>query len=122
MSTIKQKKTAKLLATNNNMNITEAMVQAGYSPSVRTTQVTKAKGFIEIMEKLGLTDDYIAKQVRAGMKAKLPSKHPDWTNRHKYLETSLKLKGKYEQQGSSNATINIINPLAVQVNEGKEQG
>lgn len=112
MPTLKQKRAIKLLATEN-VSIKQAMRQAGYSETVHTNQLTRSKAYQETIDKY-LKEDKLLKLVEQGTRAR-DNKKPDWGNRHKFIETALRLKGFNAEQQGSGANITIINPLAVNV-------
>jgi hypothetical protein len=116
MATFKQLKAIKLITTKNT-SVKQAMREAGYSDSTLTNQLTRSKAYAEIMDKIGLTDDYLTRQIKSGLHARTGDKRPDWSNRHKYLDTALRVKGVYNEDNSGNSgNVYITNPLAVQVN------
>lgn len=73
--------------------------------------------FDELMDGLGLSDHKILKKIDEGLNATKPlvigskvAKVEDYSTRHRYVETSLKLKGrlKPEDDGSANVTNNNV--------------
>lgn len=115
MATFKQKKAIKLLTKNDQLSVSKAMLQSGYAPSTTTVQLTRSKAFQEYLLTIGIDDKSLGRHLKAGLHARTPGKHPDWTNRHKYFESAIKLSGYVDQEQGSNANITIINPLAVNV-------
>ncbi len=93
-------------------SVSKAMIKAGYSKTISRVpkKVTERKGWQELMEK-ELPDEFLAKVHREGLKAKYKDK-PDYSVRHKYLETAYKIKNKIPKE------VNSIG-VAVQVNVDK---
>lgn len=113
--------------------IGKILKDVGYSDSVSEspTFVTRSQGFIELLEKAGVTDDKLAKVLDEGLnasKAVVMGKEssesfvdiqPDYAIRHKYLETGLRLKGhgNKEDIAKGNTFIQINNNKASQYAE-----
>lgn len=101
MATIKQKKTVRKIAENvrndKSSNIGEILQESGYSKSVSEspTKVTQSKGFIELLEKSGLSDEELLKVHKEGLSATNLVGQPEYAIRHKYLDTAYKIKGSY---------------------------
>ena len=80
----------------NGGSMRKAMVKAGYSIEYADNpkKLTKSKTWIELLEHY-LPDKKLAQVTNEGLRANLPHDDtPDYNVRHKYLETSLKVKGK----------------------------
>ena len=79
----------------NGGNMTQALIKRGYSPAYAGSgKITKSKTWIELLEQY-LPDKKLAQVTNEGLRANLPHDDtPDYNVRHKYLETSLKVKGK----------------------------
>lgn len=98
MPTQKQRKAAENILENTRADkpksIGEVLVDSGYSPktAIATTQVTQSKGFLQVLEEAGVTDDRISQVLEEGLSAKKDDQ-PDFGIRHKYLETAIKVKG-----------------------------
>jgi len=94
MATLKQQKAFKEAGVNGG-NISQAMKTAGYSESVskRTDKLTNTKGWQELVEEY-LPDSELARVHQEGLRATNIDK-PDFSVRHKYLDTAYKLKGSY---------------------------
>ena len=121
MPTIKQKLAFEDLVVNGG-NMSEALRKAGYSDAMvkNSHKVSKSKGFKEILIQQGITDEKLAKRLNEGLdatKAIVMGKEsndsfvdvqPDFAIRHKYIETSLKLKGLMQDQSASNNFFQII--------------
>ncbi len=87
---------------DNGGTMSSAMRKAGYSDAMikNPQKVTKSKGFKEILEIIGVNDNALAKTLKEGLEAikivKLRNTHttiPDFSTRHRFLETTLELKG-----------------------------
>ena len=98
----------------NNVNATATARELGISPMAVIENVDSALGRIVLskmaqeLENVGITDAYIAKKVRKGLNAKQVHRArydkdgnevvarevtPDFNAQHKYLDTTLKIKG-----------------------------
>lgn len=85
----------------------EILKEVGYSKSVAESPsiVTRSKGFQDLLEEAGVTDEKLAEVMNEGLSAtkavvmgtkseeSFVDIQPDYAIRHKYLETSLKVKG-----------------------------
>lgn len=71
MATSKQRKALDKLVGNGG-NVTEAMIDAGYSPNTANTpqKLTESKGFQELCEEVGLTDGFILKALKQDIESK----------------------------------------------------
>ena len=92
MATIRQK-LALHKSIKNGGNISKAMVEVGYSANTAHTpqKLTESKGFIELCEEIGLTDDFLAKALYDDIKAKKQDRKPE-------LELAFKVKGRLKEQ------------------------
>ncbi len=122
MATLKQKLAVKEILDNNG-NVSQAMIKAGYPPTTAKNpqQLTRSKGFKELMEQMGISDEKIAKRLDEGLDAtktivmgtkseeSFVDIQPDFAIRHKYIETALKLKGHLESSPFSGLNVNFIN-------------
>ena len=92
MATIRQK-LALHKSIKNGGNISKAMVEVGYSKNTAHTpqKLTESKGFIELCEEIGLTDDFLAKALYDDIKAKKQDRKPE-------LELAFKVKGRLKEQ------------------------
>lgn len=98
--TLKQKTAAKKLVENQG-NIGQAMIAAGYSPASAKNpkNLTESKGFKELLEEY-FPDGDLLRVGQEGLQAtKLATSFteadqfiPDYPTRHRYYETALKLK------------------------------
>lgn len=129
--TPKQYKAAKLISLNVSSDkpraLKEILKEAGYSDSMseKPKQIIQSKGFQDILEEAGITDDILAETLNDGLRAVTFVKTekvvgigksriktedvilvPDINTRHKYLETGLRLKGYGKQAGEININFN----------------
>jgi len=93
--TEKQKKAFNALV-ENGCTKKEAMRIAGYSEAIQTVpkKVTESEGWKMLLDQY-LPDAKLAKAHKEGLEAYSKDKEPDFTVRHKYLDTAYKLKGSY---------------------------
>jgi hypothetical protein len=96
--TIKQQKAVANLLENGG-NVSKAMKDAGYSAAMAKNpqKLTESPTIIHLMDAMGVTDAMMVDTLRNGLKAVDKDELPDHTNRHKYLETAIKLKGYGKQ-------------------------
>jgi len=116
MHSVRLKKTfKKVVDSGGKISVGRAMIESGYSEKTAKSpiKVTESKSWKELLEQY-LPDEKLAKVANQGLEAtKKEDKErvPDHYIRHRYLETSLKLKGKllegYED-GKGNININVI--------------
>ncbi len=132
MATQKQLKAAEKLVENGG-NVSQAMVDAGYSEATAHTpgKLTNSQGFKSVVEELqhelgsvGVTPKRIARVIKQGLAAKQPFKiitidksdgdtkvsrktveKADHKTRHMYLDTAVKVMGGYPQQDTSPTTL-----------------
>ena len=114
--TIRQKKAVELLVENvrnTNKNETKSMgeilQQSGYSKAISEapTKVTQSVGFQLAMEQAGITDEKLTRVLDEGLLATKRGE-PDYSVRHKYLETAVKLKGHLNAQSTTGNTYNTF--------------
>lgn len=115
MPTIKQKRAFKALAVNGG-NISAAMREAGYAPSIthKTEKLTNSVGWQELMNQY-LPDDKLAEVHQQGLAAtRIHTSHTepdqvveDWATRAKYLDMAYKVKGNYAPEKNINVNINV---------------
>ncbi len=82
-----------------------AAIKAGYSHGYAwnaNRRLEKACNFEELLSKHGLDDDSLSEIIKEGTKATKSDGKPDYYARHKYIETSLKVKGKLKDSASNN--------------------
>lgn len=129
MATIKQIKASQKILENIGKDkpepIGKILKDVGYSKNTADTPtlVTRSKGFMELLEKAGVTDDKLAKVLDEGLNASkavvmgressesFVDIQPDYPVRHKYLETALRLKGhgSKDDLAKNNTFIQINN-------------
>lgn len=87
MATLKQRKALDALVVNGGC-VKDAMRKAGYSENTLHTpkKLTESKGFREIADEVGLTDDFILRALQEDIEAKKQ-------NRHAELSLAAKIKG-----------------------------
>jgi hypothetical protein len=93
--TDKESKFVKFRAMGHTMDDSKAL--AGIKPRKALTLATK-EALGEVLDGLGITTGFIAQKIKEGLNAKsLYGKHaieyPDYSTRHKYLDTAIRLKG-----------------------------
>ena len=108
MATERQKKALELIVESHGKKaVSKAMVEAGYSPisAKNPINLTKSQYFQEVMERAGVDDVKLVSVLKEGLEANkvivmgkdsaesFVDIQPDHPTRHKFLETSLKIKG-----------------------------
>lgn len=87
-----------------NQSAKQACVRAGYSPKTPTSVVIAKLSETTLrseLEKLGFRPDVVARRIVDGLDAEVAKPlgkgeyimTPDWTNRHRYLTTALRIFG-----------------------------
>jgi len=130
--TIKQKKAVDMLLENvkdKKPKPTSAILtQAGYGKiALQPGRVTGATGFQKALLDAGVTDDKLTKVIDEGLAAKKlwgknAIEYPDYSVRHKFLETSLRIKGLIKDDTTGNiyntyVQQNNVNPNAPEAKE-----
>lgn len=102
MVTLRQRKAVDNLVENGG-NVTRAMIDAGYRPASANNPkvLTDSKGFKELCEEAGLTDNFLIKALYEDIEKK-----PQ--NRKAELELAFKVKGKLHDSPESNKTLILI--------------
>lgn len=97
--TIKQKKAVDNLVENGG-NISKAMRDAGYTDATakNPTKLTESKGFEQLMDEVGLTDDFLLKALKNDIKKKKQNRKPE-------LELAFKIKGKMTEKHEHSGTL-----------------
>ncbi len=124
--TIKQRIVAKEMVENGG-TMASALRKAGYSASIvkNPQKVKKSKGFKETLEIMGIGDKTLANVLREGLGAtkivplyqsskKSYKTIPDYSTRHRYLETALELKnyiGRNSKPLTENNEVIFINNI-----------
>lgn len=114
--TIKQKKAFDRIIENHG-NISRAMIEVGYDETTAKNpkNLTNSNGWKELMA-THLSDEKLAKVheegLEAGSKIIIDGKDtgllvPDYSVRHKYLDTAYKLKGSYAPEKSVNIDVSV---------------
>lgn len=87
MATLKQRKAVAIMVENGG-NASRAMREAGYShvTAENPDKLTNSKGFREIAEEVGLTDDFILKALKEDIEVKRQNRQPE-------LSLAAKIKG-----------------------------
>lgn len=105
MATLKQKKAFNSIVEKSRTGGTlgEALLEANYSPNtaIKPSQVMKSKGFKELCEEAGLTDDFLITALRDDIEKKPQNRKPE-------LELAFKVTGKLNETPQENKTL-IIN-------------
>lgn len=110
MATAKQKKAIQKIVENHG-NVSKAMREAGYADASAKNpkNLTESKGFKELCEDCGLTDDLIIKSLVEDIKMKPQNRKPE-------LELGAKIKGlitdkiDHTTKGEPIKQINYITP------------
>lgn len=117
-ATVKQKAALKHIIEDGD-DVTHAMVKAGYSVTTAHTpsKLTNSEGFISLIEAAGITDDKLALRLNEGLDATrtivmgkdsneaFVDIQPDYPERRKNVELSLKLKGHLNDKPQTNTVI-----------------
>lgn len=113
--TIKQKLLARSIIDNPKQTLKTAMLSVGYTENTarNPSQVVNKQSFVDLMEKNGITDNYLNEKLKEGFEAnrQIVTRDeiidtPDYNSRHKYLETALKLKNHLNPQYQVNIQAN----------------
>lgn len=114
MATVKQRRAVEKLAENGG-NVSAAMRAAGYSPISAATpkKLTESKGFYELCEQVGLTDDLILQALADDIKNK-PKQ------RVKELALAARIKGM--EKAPSGGSVNFIQLLLAAYNITPTEG
>ncbi len=107
MATIKQKKAFKEMVENGSTK-KAALIKAGYSENTAKapTKVTNSDGWQELLQK-HIPDSKLAKVLDEGLKAVTEKGLEDYSVRHKYLETGLRIKGKNPKEDSPTIALQV---------------
>jgi hypothetical protein len=95
---LRQKRVIKEVLENGS-SMHKAMLKAGYSEAYakQPGKLAESKTWEELLER-DLPDDLLTETAKKGLKSVsygiTGKKRPDWNARQKYLETSLKMKGR----------------------------
>jgi hypothetical protein len=105
MTTIKQELALSNVVENGG-NITQAMRDVGYSEATvnNPSNLTKSKGFLELCEDSGLTDDFLLQALVQDIQDKKG-------NRRAELELAFKIKGKLIQKADITSNFKSLSLL-----------
>ncbi len=112
MSTNKQERALEKMVENGGI-VSQAMIEAGYSPNTAKTpqKLTESIGFIELCEEKGLTDDLLINSLVEDIKKKKG-------NRRAELELAFKIKGRLvPKKDIEDDTQRIILDISEQLNK-----
>jgi hypothetical protein len=94
------------------------MLNVGYNKvtALKPQNLTKSKGFKELIAKLGVSDEDLAEILSGGLRANKiitsptepDREYPDWATRHKYLETGLRMRGYVNKDDNTTNVFQII--------------
>jgi hypothetical protein len=131
--TVRQKRVVEILVENDGKakprSIGGILKEVGYSDAIVKTpsKVTGAAGFQLALVQAGIDDARLIRVIEEGLQADRPwgkdgDIHPDYGVRHKYLETSLRLKGLVKADETNNTyntfvQQNNINPNSIDSKE-----
>lgn len=120
MATFNQEKVVqeivKQVRNGKKVSVSKAMRDSGvYAPSTSKipSKVTSSKSFQELLDKY-LPEDLLLKKSKEGLEATTirftpggdKIKVPDFSTRHKYVQTGMQLRGKLKDNGPQGPTIN----------------
>lgn len=102
MPTVKQRKALDKMVENGGV-VSAAMRDVGYSAETAKTpqKLTESKGFKELLEEMGLTDELLTKALVEDIEKK-----PQ--NRKAELELGFKIKGRLNENPMANRTLVVI--------------
>jgi hypothetical protein len=117
MATPKQTKAIKHILEGD--SVSKAMRKAGYAKATSRNpdHLTKSIAFTEVMEKVGISDKKLAQKLNEGLDAtktivmgtkseeSFVDVQPDFLTRHRYLETTLKIKGHMRDNPPANILV-----------------
>ena len=118
MATVKQKLAFRKVLKGS--TLTKAMTDVGYAPTTASTtgKLTNTLGWKELTDKY-ISEKALMKVHREGLQATFTDKYnedaPDYSTRHKYLETGYKIRGRITPEVTpGDTTVNltqiVINP------------
>lgn len=102
MATLRQKRLAAKIIENRG-NASKSMIEVGYSAATahNPQQITNSKGFQELCDELGLTDNLLVTALVSDIKKK-PK------NRKAELELGFKVRGKLQDVPGGNKTLIVV--------------
>lgn len=108
MATTRQKMAFNRVVENGG-NISRAMMDVGYTPATAKTpqKLTESKGFQELCDQHGLTDDFLIRALIEDIENKPKNRKPE-------LELAFKIKGRMmEEKPENTRPINLVIPIQV---------
>ena len=112
---LREKRLIKEIEDNPKATLHDSFIAVGYSEAAANAPgiVTRKPSFIELLDKSGLTDNLLQNKLKEGLDAtrlviygQEVLEPPDHANRHKYLETALKVKGHLNPSNTVNIQAN----------------
>ena len=70
----------------------QALVDAGYGKSAQPTDIERSRGFIKLMEILGISDEALLLELREGLMAE-PKAPPTWAEKVNMMRMGRMLRG-----------------------------
>ena len=117
MATLKQKLAVKEI-TEKHISVSKAMLNVGYNKvtALKPQNLTKSKGFKELIKSVGVSDEDLAEILSGGLRANKiitsptepDREYPDWATRHKFLETGLRMRGYVNKDDNTTNVFQII--------------
>lgn len=106
MATLKQQQAAKNIVENHG-NVYKGMVDAGYDPTTAKNpkNLLDSKGFMELMDSYGLTDDLIITSLTEDIKTKPGNRTPE-------LQLAVKMRGRMTEKLDLGGKLEIDNGIA----------
>lgn len=110
MATTRQKMAFNRVVENGG-NISRAMMDVGYTPATAKTpqKLTESKGFQELCNQHGLTDDFLIRALIEDIENKPKNRKPE-------LELAFKIKGRMMEEKPESIRPIVIN-MPLQVNQ-----
>lgn len=108
MATEKQKRAVNKIVENGG-NVSKAMRDVGYSPATaeNPSKLTESKGFMELMDELGLTDNLIVNALVDDIKMK-----PQ--NRTAELQLAVKMRGRLIEKADITSNGNELGVISAE--------
>ena len=99
MATIKQRKALAKMVENGGI-ASRAMIDVGYSPATASdpSKLTRSKGFLELCEEVGLTDDFLTRALVSDITNKPKNRKPE-------LELGFKIRGRMNIEDDTKSPI-----------------
>lgn len=105
MVTIRQKKALNKIVENGG-NVSKAMRDVGYSPATaeNPSKLLDSKGFMQLMDEKGLTDDLIITSLVDDIKSKPSNRTPE-------LTLAVKMRGRITEKSQIDAKVEQVIPI-----------